>query len=198
MAGLWLAGIAGLATSIGPCSASRSMALVGVLSQSSAAPRWYRVLLFFCGSAWAFAGIACAGGTVLRFLASSRFMYGALAVAFVIAGVSMLLVHTGCKREHGGRTGSAFLAGASGGMAFSPCCAPALLVLGGLGTGVTTAAACLGAATFLLGHLAPTLVLATYASRLADRFEKSGLTSAVRTVGGATMIALGLYYGSAL
>lgn len=192
--------LAGAATSVGPCAVPRYLALAGVLSERSRQSRLSMQVVFYLGTAAAYASLAFTAGAVTMLVHDSEDLQWLLCLGFVTSGLAMLVVPAACSHQHAvtrsALPGGAFLAGFASSCTMAPCCAPVLLAFAALtASGIAGASTAVLLVAFLVGHLAPTWLLGEGLRRFVDRFSSSDAVAAVRTIGAACMIALGMYYG---
>jgi len=195
-----LALAAGAATSLGPCVAPRFIA-VAAFAGSQGTGRWKWIALLTAGLCVSYVAIGLCGGALARIAAFSPYVYACAALASLGFGTSLLLLPVACEPSHVPsnqrvRQAPAFALGASFAMVTSPCCTPAIVLLGSLATmqaSLQFGALCIGA--YALGHALP-LAAAGFGWQWAGaRALAHGYEGALQTVAGALMIALGGYYG---
>jgi cytochrome c biogenesis protein CcdA len=196
---LWapaLAFVAGVVTSIGPCVAPRFVA-VAALTTAGGTGRWRIVAALVAGLCVSYVAVGMAGGILARVSAISTYVYACASAACLAFGVRELLRSPSapCARHCAAPSSSApaFLLGASFALVTSPCCTPAIVVLGTLAaTQASVAFGALTIAAYALGHALPLAAAGFGWQRGAAWLPNQG---SLQTVGGALMIALAGYYG---
>jgi cytochrome c biogenesis protein CcdA len=183
---------AGIASSVGPCTAPRSLAILAATTGQSAITR-ARITGTFLGGAllgyWLVANVAAIAA---RALSLSPVVYGGVAAILLVSGLVALFRadRTACAHAPGDLpNGAMFLLGLTTSLVVSPCCTPTLAALGMLDARDPFAATLL-VAGYGAGHLAPVVLAAAMGS---FRFIKVPAVEANVVAAGLT-IALGCYY----
>lgn len=192
--------VAGLATSVGPCTAPRYVA-VAALAHASRRPARI-IAAFVCGLAGAFVVLGFAMTSLPALWSSSRWSYAALTCALAIGGLTVLLRGSGGCTAHppgtraGAGLGGTFLLGASSALVVSPCCTPAIAAIAGV-TSVSGRAleGSLLLAAFACGHALPLVAAGALGMRSSAFFARFQAVQASATISGALMLALAAYYG---
>jgi len=191
---------AGVAGSIGPCAAPRYLALAGLAGGAETKTRLRTLAAFIAGVVCGSAAVVTSTTLLTRALQWSSPLYASLSALFVAYGVFALFF----RREHrcsAVRTrvasfGGAFGVGAACAALPSPCCTPALLALGAVGSASPSVAfGAVIAGAFAMGHLLPLIAVSLAADPMAKAFSARNAQGAVQTVGAGLSIALGAYYG---
>jgi cytochrome c-type biogenesis protein len=190
---------AGVAASVGPCVAPRFVA-VAALAGSPGVARWKAVAAFAAGLCASYVAIGLAAGFAGRIAAISAHVYALLALVLLGFGLNALLrepktcAHDGPKVHS---LGGACLLGMSFAFVTSPCCTPAIVVLGSLaanGPSPALGAALIGA--YAAGHALPLVAAGLGRQWMGKRLDTPPLRSAMQTIAGALMLALAGYYGA--
>ena len=189
---------AGLGSSLGPCAASRYVALAALVSSTSGRGRWLQVASFIAGLLLCYALLAVTASLVGALIALSRFVYLGLALCFGILGLRTLTNAQTCVQRRSADTspGSAFITGGALGLVISPCCAPVIGIMatvaaasGSFRTGL------LAGFAFMLGHISP-LATVGIGLKIGERFRVGhAVEAAMSTVGGGLLLSLAFYYG---
>ena len=195
---------AGAVTGLGPCAASRYVALAALVSGS---PRpWRTVAAFVAGLVGAYVVLGAAAGALGALWSASGLVYAALAVALAVAGITTLLRGNTPHHAHAGAgdaraaarasLGGTFLLGASSAFVVSPCCTPVVAGIAGLTTAgghTATGVALMGA--FACGHALPVVCAGALGMRAARMLQRLTASHAPAVVAGTLMLALAAYYG---
>jgi cytochrome c biogenesis protein CcdA len=194
-----LAAVAGAVSSVGPCAAPRYVALAGILGSSNGATRYVRAGAFILGVVAGSMFIVLSSAFAAYVMASSAWVYGALACVLAAGGCLALL-----DRPHGScnvhvtrstSTGSALLLGGLCSLIASPCCTPALIALG-TATSSSAApwfAASIGAA-YAFGHIGVMATIAALSTTLKGALLDNAGVRAAQSISAGLMIALAGYY----
>lgn len=193
-----LAFAAGVATSAGPCVAPRFV-VVAALAGSPGAGRWKTIAAFAAGLCASYVALGLAAGFAGRLAAVSANVYALFAITLLVFGLATLLREPKICRHEEPKTrslGGACLLGMSFALVTSPCCTPAIVVLGSMAaSGPSTAFGVALIASYAAGHVLP-LVAAGFGRRwVGARLDVGSLQPAMQTIGGALMLALAAYYG---
>jgi cytochrome c-type biogenesis protein len=191
---------AGVVTSIGPCAASRYVAVAALVSASRTPVRV--VGAFVAGLVGAYVVLGAVAGVLGALGGVSGTIYAGLAVVLGAGGLITLLrgadPHHGdahCRRARAS-LGGALLLGASSAFVVSPCCTPLVAGIAGLTTlsGHADAGAAL-LASFALGHAMPVVAAGALGSQIRFVLRRVAASHAPPVVAGTLMIALAVYYG---
>jgi cytochrome c biogenesis protein CcdA len=192
--------LAGVLTSVGPCTAPRLIAAAGIATGDPAQQRLH-CAVFVAGLMSGYAALGVVGSALGFASAYSREIDLALAISLAVAAIWNLLrqdtTHDcSCPRDAKRSAGATFLLGASFASVISPCCTPVvagiLAYSGGTGS-PAFAAICL--ASFALGHAAPLVAVAATGAHLTSFVRRLRLGEAVQTMSGGLTLALAAYYG---
>jgi cytochrome c-type biogenesis protein len=189
---------AGAVTSLGPCVAPRFIAVVGLTSSREPRRAATMAASFVAGLVAVYACFG-AGASLIGHLAQiSSWVYGVVAVALGIAGITTLWkeerIPHGHTRYAVGEGGSFFL-GASFALVISPCCTP--LVVGILAYASAAGSPFYGTsllACFALGHALPILGAALGARGVTGIFQRLAVRQAAEVLSAAMMLVLAAYY----
>jgi cytochrome c biogenesis protein CcdA len=193
---------AGLATSFGPCIAPRFVAIAGLAANARGAARWLRVAAFVVGLCTSYVLLGSIAGALGMLAAYSSYVYGALGLGLVVAGVGTLvrMPHSpacaAAPHRPSVSQGATFATGFALSAVSSPCCGPIAAALAG--TSLASGNAAFGGAmlaAFAFGHAVPLVAVACGSMRVGAFLAARSATPALSTVGGALMVALGTYYG---
>lgn len=192
---------AGLATSFGPCIAPRFVAVTGMTANASPVRRWSLIAAFVVGLCASYVVLGSIAGALGFMAAYSSYAYAFVAVALVWGGVRTIVktaASTSCGSTHNHPLpqSASFLSGFVMAGVASPCCGPVSAAIAGMS--VASGSATFGAVllgSYALGHSVPILAVALGAARLEKVFQSPPATTAIATVSGALMMALGGYYG---
>jgi cytochrome c-type biogenesis protein len=189
---------AGLATSVGPCVAPRFVA-VAALAGSPGSARWKTIAAFVAGLCASYVALGFAVGFAGRLGAISAYVYALLALALLGFGLKTLLCEPkSCAHEEprARSLGGACLFGMSFALVTSPCCTPAIVVLGSLAaSGPSPSFGAALIASYAAGHVLPLAGAGFGRQWIGTRLNVPSLQPAMQTVGGALMLALAAYYG---
>ena len=191
------AGLAGVATSVGPCVAPRFVAVVAIAQSGSRRARYERVSAFACGVAAGYAVLTSAMSMLTRLTAWTSAIDGLLAAVFVIAAIRSATssARHRCRDESTASAGRAFVTGMSLSLVGSPCCAPVLLGLAALsGSTITPAAVAIAAGCFALGHVIPLVAVGSVAAEAVRAFAAPSWANARATVACGLFLGLGAFY----
>ena len=192
--------LAGLATSFGPCIAPRFVAICGLTDGGDARTRISRTGSFISGLIFSYAVLAFQARMLAQLANFSCAVDIAVAIAFASFGFVTIIRAEQAHCSHSTRVrsvsvGGAFLLGASFAFILSPCCTPILsglaMLTSATGNFVTTIEV---VAAFAAGHAAPLLLAATSAQRIRRAFALPGIRTAVNTIAGGLMLAMGAYF----
>jgi len=190
--------MAGLGSCVGPCAASRYVALAALVASANRRDRWVRVACFIAGLLLCYGVLAVTASVIGALVTLSPFVYLALALCFLAMGLRTLTGPQRCERRRPGAAtpGSALLAGGALGLVFSPCCAPVIGVMATVAAASGSfSASLLAVFAFTVGHISP-LAAAGVGLKISDRFLLSHtFDAAMGTVGAGLSLALALYYG---
>jgi cytochrome c biogenesis protein CcdA len=191
---------AGAATSIGPCVASRTVA-AAALAGGCCFGRWRVPLIMTIGTMMTEVALGLGFGAVARAIEHDREIYAALAAAFCIAGLFVLLRKDECcaiqRPRIGAGGGAAFFTGAGLALAISPCCAPVIASIGmlSLARGGSALVAAASLCAFSVGHALPMLCTGLTFGRASLPARLKRFQELAPTVSAAMLVASGLYYG---
>lgn len=191
---------AGVATSVGPCTAPRLLAAAGVAT-GSPATRWSLTGALAAGLISAYALFGVAASALSAAFDYSRDIFLGLAALLAACGLRTLLWdrRDDCcvpQTERRASLGATFLLGSSFAFVVSPCCTPvvaAIVAYAGGSGGAAFGAACLAA--FALGHALPLFVLAALGAAGSSWLVRLRVSEAMPVVSASMMIALAAYYG---
>jgi len=171
------------------------LAAAALCSGEKGTGRWGKLATFVSGLCvgylllWAFYGV------LVNVTAYSSYVYGALGISSLVAGVFGLLrthrcmgVVAGC-RSHG----APFLFGSVLVFVNSPCCGPLTVAAGFVGLG--SAFNPVTGAAFAIGHALPVLGVGFGSISVERLLGTYWHREAATTIGGALAIAMGAYYG---
>ncbi|HEV3157019.1 MAG TPA: cytochrome c biogenesis protein CcdA [Candidatus Baltobacteraceae bacterium] len=186
----------GMVTGIGPCAATRFIALITCIG-TRRSHRGSSLASFIAGSLTASIGIAVAIAAVAPLLMLSRWLDALIALGLTVSGLRILLRPSDAHCAHVPPEAplslfGIFLLGASTSLVFTPCCAPVLAAIVAIvaGSGLPHLGVAL-AMSFALGHLVPPIFVASGAGTLTHRLN----TDVSSTIGGTLLLALSAYYG---
>ncbi len=198
--------LAGVVTSVGPCTAPRYVAIAAI-ANADRRPL-VPTLAFVLGLTAAFAALGFFAGLLGSLWSLSSAMYAALGLALIGGGCVTLVravPHHHCEPDgHAGgpasgpvrSLGAVFLLGAASALVISPCCTP--IVAAVVATSTSIGKPLVGAlllVAYAAGHALP-LFFAGSIGAIA-RFVPGRFTAqAPAIVSAVLMLALGLYYGA--
>lgn len=191
--------LAGIVTSVGPCTAPRLIAAAGIAT-SEPSQRRIQCFAFVAGLMSAYAALGAIGSALSFLSAYSREIDLLLAVSLAFAGFCSLLRSNArheCHPCRGARrsAGAVFLLGASFALVLSPCCTPVIAgVLAYSGATGNPAFAALCLASFALGHAVPILFVAVTGGRMTTYVRRPAIAEAMQTLSGGLTLALAGYY----
>jgi cytochrome c biogenesis protein CcdA len=185
----------GALSSVGPCAGPRLLALTAL--DASRASRWAAGLAWVAGSAVSYALVGAVGSAAASVI-SSPLLYWLLAAACACGAAAAFAgdrERECCERRASATASTAFVAGFAGTIAGAGCCGPIALVFvqAASAKGAPFGAAML--ALFALGQGLPTLAVAAGCSKLRHLAASRDARSAIQTVSGGLLLALGAYYG---
>lgn len=193
---------AGCASSIGPCTAPRMIALSSLTFDVSAKVALSRTAAFIGGLACAYACFGVFAALAGRLSTISTYVYLAVAMGLAVGGIWTLCSpspgHHSCphaKNAEAAAFGPSFLLGASFAFVLSPCCTPLLMgILAFVGsTGDTLYAASL-LAVFAIGHAVPLIAASSGLRALQPVFARFQLEGSMSVISGTLMLSLAWYY----
>jgi cytochrome c biogenesis protein CcdA len=196
-AGLPLAAIAGVTTSIGPCMAPRYLALATITDGR----RPFVPLAFFVsGLLVAFTSLGFGAGVIMTLVSHATTIYALLATALLAYGLATLVREPHACREplrsEWSTQSGAFLLGAGSALVLSPCCTPIVVGIVGLGLADRKPAEAVAyLATFAVAHVLPLVFVNTGGAMVSRYLREWSASGASAIVTGALTIALGCYYG---
>jgi cytochrome c biogenesis protein CcdA len=189
--------VTGLASSIGPCTATRFVAVSALTAGQSRR----RALLLGAAFGAGIIGMYGLFGTCAALLpkaaAASPFTYAALSCAFAIGALVALCraeAHDGPCRSSAS-AGAAAVTGGALGLVISPCCAPVMLSVAAAGTlGASPAYAAGVLASFAVGHAVPLIAAALGVGALGDALRAASARQTASAVSVSLSFALAAYY----
>jgi len=192
---------AGVVSSFGPCAAPRFFALINLTAGEAGLRRWARIGSFVAGLCGSYVLLGSIAGALGYLNDGSTYAYAILGTGLICCGLAAIVrtprghaCATARPAARNAPLGTAFVAGLVFVGVGSPCCGPIVAAVAGTGLagGAAQNAALLGA--FALGHATPLVAAACGWVRLGNVLAARVPTSALATVGGAVMMALGSYY----
>lgn len=182
---------AGAAASLGPCTASRGIALAGLIAGREARAQLRCFASYAAGIIAIYALFGSAGAMIAQAVRISPWAYLVSGGAMIAAGITTMLKHH-CAPERGG-DGMPFLAGIAAAAVVSPCCVPVLIGIAAMASADGPLRGALLGAAFAVGHIAPLAAIAAGAPVLrAAAGERFG--AAVRATGAALLVGVGVLY----
>lgn len=192
--------LAGIITSVGPCVAPRYIAIGALLDGRR--NRAVVVGAFIAGMILAYAAIGLGVGILTTLAVHLDVVYSVLATVLVVGGIMTLARRSPTCEKHAHdsprvrRLSGVFSLGAASALVVSPCCAPVVAAVAGMGLAdrnplLSAAFLC----AFALGHALPLCLAGLVHSAVTTRLRSWNAGPALSVVSGTLMMALGLYYG---
>ena len=185
----------GVASSIGPCSVPRILAVRSLCDAHDVRDRRRGVAAFVAGVAVGYVALGACSGFAGWAFSTSPYAYAMMSAACVSMGV-VAIVRAGfheCRAAHG--CGKGFLAGLTSSALTSPCCAPIAAALASLASWDNRTVTCVAiVASFALGQTLPLIAFAAVAQRMRALLVGVVSAPAYGTIAGALTVALGAYY----
>ncbi len=192
--------IAGVVSSLGPCTSPRIVALSSLVLRSRNPVLVGSAFIGSTIATYAFFGVV--GSLVRDLVGYASWIYAGVAVAALAGGIVTLVGanvhrHEEHVRERPERNAfsAAFLAGVGFALMVSPCCTPILVVIVAYTSAHGNVAQGSGLlAVFGLGHAVPLLVALAGGRALVGRLWASRWAQGMQVGAGTCMMALGAYY----
>lgn len=192
---------AGAASSVGPCTAPRFIAVAGIAAHGSPRSAVKACTAFVSGLVVAYAAFGVAAILLSRALALSGVVYALLAATLAAGGAAALWREQTCTRNHTGKSpktlGGVFLLGASFALVVSPCCTPLVAaILASSAPASSPVCTAMLLAAFAAGHTLVLFVAALGARGVSSLLERYAIGEAGSVIGGTLMLALAAFYGA--
>ncbi len=192
--------LAGAASSVGPCTAPRLVAIAALTARQSARQICKTTLSFVAGLSVAYASLGLVAWAIGSVVSLSIYIYLALGIGLFCGAIVTLAKRSpACEghlaRTRGGSAGAIFLLGASFAFVVSPCCTPIVIAILAYTSQISSPAyAALLLCVFAIGHALPVLVLSGGVCVLPRRGARFRFGDAFGVVSGGLMLALSGYY----
>ncbi|MGZ3499202.1 MAG: cytochrome c biogenesis CcdA family protein [Vulcanimicrobiaceae bacterium] len=193
--------LCGLASSLGPCVASRFVAVAGLAANLDRRSALGTAVAFVAGLTAAYTCFGVAFSLLGRLASLSHAIYWCVAAALCVGGVATIwrekpaCSHAGERRGVSPSLGGAFLLGAACAFVVSPCCTPLLVgILAYTSEAGDPLYGALLLGLFAVGHAAPVIAAGLGASAAGSFLKRYAMTQAAAVVAGALMLALAGYY----